>query len=348
MENQGIRIESKKDHLVIRSATIEDAGILTNWWNDGKVMAHAGFPNGLGQTIHETRKQIEDQSEKLSQLCIIEENQIRIGEMSYHIGEGFAEIGIKICETTYQNQGIGTKVLQMLIDFLFNDKKINQQVYIQKIILDTNLKNIRAQHVYEKIGFQKISVHHDAWKDQLGILQSSVDYELTRTEYEDGVRYIVDSDLKEQIAECILSDLPDWFGLPDSTREYIEKSRDLPFFAYYKENRYVGFIVLKETSQYTAELYVMGVLKNYHRHKIGEKLFQRFFTYAKQKKYEFIQVKTVDEGHYEEYDRTRLFYENMGFKKLECFPTLWDEWNPCLVMVMSTNKNEENKESKPC
>ena len=34
------------------------------------------------------------------------------------------------------------------------------------------------------------------------------------------------------------------------------------------------------------------------------------------------------------FDRTRLFYEAMGFRALEVFPTLWDEWNPCLVMVM--------------
>ena len=33
--------------LTLRSATIADAEILTEWWNDGGVMAHAGFP-GFG------------------------------------------------------------------------------------------------------------------------------------------------------------------------------------------------------------------------------------------------------------------------------------------------------------
>lgn len=161
-------------------------------------------------------------------------------------------------------------------------------------------------------------------------------------ESKEGVQFIEDADLKQHIAETILNDLPDWFGLPDSTREYIEKSREMPFFAYYMEDRYVGFIVLKETSRYTAEIYVMGVLQKYHRHGIGKKLFQEFLKYAEQKQYEFIQVKTVEEGHYEEYDRTRMFYERIGFKKLECFPSLWDEWNPCLVMIMSV-KNEISK-----
>lgn len=49
----------------------------------------------------------------------------------------------------------------------------------EKIVLDTNLANTRAQHVYEKLGFKKIRVNIDAWKDQLGRMQSSIDYELS-------------------------------------------------------------------------------------------------------------------------------------------------------------------------
>ena len=55
--------------------------------------------------------------------------------------------------------------------------------------------------------------------------------------------------------------------------------------------------------------------------------------HAKAAGYRLLQVKTVDEGHYEEYDRTIAFYEGVGFLRLEVFPTLWDEWNPCLVLV---------------
>lgn len=354
-----MRIENKKEHLVIRTAVTEDAPVLTKWWNDGTVMAHAGFPYGLNQTVEETERQIANPT-VLSQRCIIEADHVKIGEMSYEIEKydieenGLASaqergknaaIGIKICEKRCQNQGVGTKLLQMFIEFLFYNEDINDKIPVKKIILSTNLNNIRAQHVYEKIGFQKIAVDYNSWKDQLGNLQSSVDYELTRAQYENGVRYIADADLKEQIAASVLADLPEWFGLPESTKEYIEKSRDMPFFAYYRENRYIGFIALKETSPYTAEIYVMGVLKKYHRQKVGETLFQRFLNYVGQKGYEFIQVKTVEEGHYKEYDQTRLFYERMGLKKLECFPTLWDARNPCLVMVMAVPSLENHTQS---
>ena len=76
----------------------------------------------------------------------------------------------------------------------------------------------------------------------------------------------------------------------------------------------------------------MGVLKNYHRSGVGTLLFNALENYAKSK-YKFLQVKTVDEGKYDEYDLTVSFYKKVGFSKLEVFPTLWDKWNPCLIMV---------------
>lgn len=38
-------------NIVIRNASADDAETLCRWWNDGKVMAHAGFPKGLGTTV---------------------------------------------------------------------------------------------------------------------------------------------------------------------------------------------------------------------------------------------------------------------------------------------------------
>lgn len=35
------------------------------------------------------------------------------------------------------------------------------------------------------------------------------------------------------------------------------------------------------------------------------------------------------------YERTRRFYLAAGFTPLEEFPDLWDERNPCLLMVKS-------------
>ena len=69
-----------------------------------------------------------------------------------------------------------------------------------------------------------------------------------------------DPSQKSQIAETILSQLPDWFGIPESTQEYINGCADKPLWVAVVDGKPVGFIVLKETSPATAEIYVMGVL----------------------------------------------------------------------------------------
>lgn len=149
------------------------------------------------------------------------------------------------------------------------------------------------------------------------------------------IEFISDPERKKEIASAILYALPDWFGIPESTRSYIEGCAALPFWAYRGEDgACAGFIALRETSPYAAEIFVMGVLPELHRKGVGRRLFLAFHEYAKARGYAFLHVKTVDAGLFAEYDRTRLFYESLGFQKLEVFPTLWDERNPCLVMVM--------------
>ncbi len=164
-----------QDNLTIRNAEITDAPILTAWWNDGAVMAHAGFPLGLETTVEETAATLATHTDDTRRRLIIEEDEIPIGEMSYrNLGNGRVEIGIKICNPACQNRGLGKKLLKMFIDSLFHD------LGYQEILLDTNLNNLRAQHVYESLGFEKLRVNHNSWTDQLGNPQSSVDYRMLR------------------------------------------------------------------------------------------------------------------------------------------------------------------------
>jgi RimJ/RimL family protein N-acetyltransferase len=173
---QGSKYIGEIENLAIRIATTEDAKILCKWWSDGKVMAHAGFPNGIETDIKELRERISKEEDNYRRL-IIEIDSTSVGEMSFRINDNSAEIGIKICDFSYQEKGFGTKAIKLLINYLFVDRSVD------KITLDTNLKNTRAQHVYEKIGFRKVKVSIDSWKDQVGVMQSFVDYELLRENY---------------------------------------------------------------------------------------------------------------------------------------------------------------------
>ena len=149
------------------------------------------------------------------------------------------------------------------------------------------------------------------------------------------IHNVLDPIEKQRIARSILEALPDWFGVPESREEYIRESTDLPFFAAYDGDCPIGFVCLKETGKETVELHVMGVLKEYHRKSAGRKLVERAKEAAIQQGYAFLQVKTVQAGKYEEYDRTNRFYRAMGFMEFEVFPSLWDEHNPCQIYVMS-------------
>ena len=146
---------------------------------------------------------------------------------------------------------------------------------------------------------------------------------------------IANDEDKKRITRNILEELPEWFGIPEAREEYIRDSAGKVFFCAMENEKDLGFLYLKETGKDTVELAVMGVLKEYHRKGIGKELFNRAKKAAKEMGYSFIQVKTVQMGKYEEYDQTNQFYISLGFKELEVFPTLWDEWNPCQIYVMA-------------
>ena len=149
------------------------------------------------------------------------------------------------------------------------------------------------------------------------------------------IKEITDADEKEKITRKVLESLTEWFEVVESREKYIRESRKQPFFAAYENGEAIGFLCLKETGKATVELAVTGVLKEYHLKGIGRALFDAAKNYAKRAGYEFMQVKTVQPGFYEDYDRTNRFYQSLGFKEFEVFPTLWDADNPCQIYVMS-------------
>lgn len=161
--------------ILIRNALDTDAAQLATWWNDGSVMAHAGFPNGVNTNEERIKEQIKNYTDA-HRVLMIEYKGKDIGEMNYEFSDGNrCEIGIKICNDSYQEKGLGRVILTLFIEELF-------KMGAKTIFLTTNLNNKRAQHVYEKLGFKKIRIEHDSWANQLGEKQSIVNYELNKGE----------------------------------------------------------------------------------------------------------------------------------------------------------------------
>ena len=148
------------------------------------------------------------------------------------------------------------------------------------------------------------------------------------------IKEIIDSTEKSSICDSILRKLPDWFGIEASIVDYTEQVKKMPFYIAVYDDEPVGFVAIKVHTKYAAEICVMGVLKEYHRQGIGKRLVKCCEEYCNENKIEFLTVKTLDESREcEEYKKTRLFYQSLGFKPLEVFPLLWDEDNPCLFLI---------------
>ena len=200
-------------NLTIRNALEDDAVLLCRWWNDGNVMAHAGFPNGLNVTPERVKESIGKNTDS-SRLHIIELNNIPIGEMNYRdVGNETVAIGIKICNSNEQNKGYGTLLLSYFIDSLF------RYYGYEKVLLDTNIKNTRAQYVYEtKLGFSKVAVKENSWQDQNGQWQTSIHYEMTKS------RWYETSDVGNGYIHIRLEGPLDYYTVESLTRDAFWKN----------------------------------------------------------------------------------------------------------------------------
>lgn len=150
------------------------------------------------------------------------------------------------------------------------------------------------------------------------------------------IEQTLDSSEKKEICRNILSALPDWFGIPESVDNYVEKCAGMPFWVAKIQGEVIGFISVKRTSSAAAEIYVMGILNEHQKSGIGRALFNACYDYCKETGYEFLQVKTLDKSNSDVYyAATRAFYLAMGFRELECIPEIWGSDNPCMIMIMN-------------
>ena len=139
---------------------------------------------------------------------------------------------------------------------------------------------------------------------------------------------------KTAITLQIMHSLPAWFSPPESIEKHAITHKYYPFLVAFDDDAPVGFIALKIHNEYTADIYNMGILEQYHRQGIGSQLVDVAERYCSDNGFVYLTVKTLDvSAEYEPYNRTRAFYLKMGFIPLEVFTTFWNEENPCLFLA---------------
>jgi coenzyme F420-0:L-glutamate ligase / coenzyme F420-1:gamma-L-glutamate ligase len=142
---------------------------------------------------------------------------------------------------------------------------------------------------------------------------------------------IHDAAERSRIAAAVLRDLPEWFGIEESTQAYIEEAATLPTLAVEPD---LGFLCLKQHTLRAAELYVMGVRREQQRRGIGRALVAEAERWCRTRGIRYLQVKTLGPSRPDSgYDATRAFYEAAGFVPLEELHGLWSHDNPALILV---------------
>jgi len=138
------------------------------------------------------------------------------------------------------------------------------------------------------------------------------------------------------VCEPILRALPAWFGIEKALIQYVKDADTMPTILVKDDNDVIGFLTIKMHFPESADIHCLAIHPNYHQKGIGRLLIQKLEQYLISQGVKILQVKTISEdSDCQAYAKTRKFYYATGFIPLEVFPTLWDESNPCLVLVKS-------------
>ncbi|WP_343327796.1 GNAT family N-acetyltransferase [Lentibacillus saliphilus] len=147
--------------ISVRSLTQHDKHLLVKWLSDPSVLA---FYEGRDNPYD--LKRVDEhffQTEKNVQRCIVTYQNTPIGYIQYYLvtsetsklnlgtGRHFG-MDLFIGERDFWNKGIGTKLVQGMVDYLIAEEQADQ------VIVDPQITNKRAIRCYEKCGFQKVNI----------------------------------------------------------------------------------------------------------------------------------------------------------------------------------------------
>ena len=133
---------------------------------------------------------------------------------------------------------------------------------------------------------------------------------------------------------AILSDLPEWFAVSESTRSYIEGLSHLPAVVVEHEGRVIGFVSMRSHHERSAEIDVMALQREFHRSGAGQALVAWCFEWCRSNNVVWLHVKTRGPTTPDPfYERTRQFYQAVGFDPLFESLDIWGPEDAALILI---------------
>ncbi len=132
----------------------------------------------------------------------------------------------------------------------------------------------------------------------------------------------------------LLGTLPEWFGIPEATAEYVAAARSMETWTVRDDtSAVVGAMLVARHFPHVAEVHLMAVDRGRRGQGVGRALVDALELDARERGAQLLEVKTLAASHPDPgYAQTRRFYEAMGFLPLEV-TDVWGPGNPCLLMV---------------
>ena len=130
------------------------------------------------------------------------------------------------------------------------------------------------------------------------------------------VHVLLEADPKgrRELQERLTAMLKNWFGKPEANAKYAEQAEVLDGYVAMSDRVQRGLLLLKYHSPSSAEVYWMGVDPTCHRAGIGRALMEAAVGGARVRGVRYLFVATLPpDDPYEPYQRSRRFYEAMGF-----------------------------------
>ncbi len=131
----------------------------------------------------------------------------------------------------------------------------------------------------------------------------------------------------------LLGTVPEWFGVAEANTRYVAEADTLPSWVARVDGAVLGVLLGRPHNPRSSEIELLVVDRAHHRRGIGSGLVRRFASDQRDAGVEVIQVKTLGPSRADEgYERTRRFYEALGFVPLQEID-LWGPDDPALIMV---------------
>lgn len=154
----------ESDEITVRFLESKDEHHLVKWLSDLEVLQYYEGRD-RPHDLERVREHFYNQDDNATR-CIVEYGGSPIGYIQFYeleeeerteYGYGDTDEIIYgtdqfIGEVDYWNKGIGTQLVQSMLNFLINEK------HARKVVMDPQAWNLRAISCYEKCGFQRIKL----------------------------------------------------------------------------------------------------------------------------------------------------------------------------------------------